>query len=99
MKFALIFFVLLMAIGINLPDGMIARFGVDPDFLLMSLIALCFTGLVVHRRLALIISVILLCAGANLPADYAVDVGIERDYLTASLMALIFSPYLMRWVE
>ena len=39
MKFALVFFVMYMSIGVNLPDGIIGRLGVDPNYLIGALIA------------------------------------------------------------
>ena len=99
MKFALVFFVMFMSIGINLPDGIIARLGMDPNYLIGALIALAITGLIAHRHLALIVLILLMCAGANLPADYAAQVGINRDVLTAGLVAFVLAPYAVHWFE
>lgn len=99
MKFALVFFVMYMSIGVNLPDGIIGRLGVDPNYLIGALIAFVLAGLIAHRHLALIVLVTLMCIGANLPADYAAQVGINRDVLTAGLVACILSPYLIQWIE
>jgi len=99
MKFLLIFLVVLMSIAINLSDSMIARFGVDPDYLILSLLALVITGLIAHHRLALIILVLLMCVAANLPADYALSLGIDRDLMTAGLVAVVITPYVIRWFE
>jgi len=99
MKFALVFFVLFMSIGINLPDGIIARVGIDPNVLIAALCALVFAGLVAHRHLALIVLITIMCIGANLPADYASQVGINRDVLTASLIAFLLTPYIVQWFE
>jgi len=99
MKFALVFFVLFMSIGVNLPDGIIARVGADPNILIVALSALVIAGLVAHRHLALIVLIIIMCIGANLPADYASHVGINRDALTASLVAFLLTPYISQWFE
>lgn len=99
MKFLLIFLVVLMSIAINLSDSMIARIGVDPDYLLLTLLALVITGMVAHQRLALVVLVVFMCIGANLPADFAQSLGIDRDLMTAGLVAVVVTPYIIRWLE
>ena len=99
MKFVFIFLVLFMTIGVNLPDGMLGRIGIDPSYLVVALAALVVTGLIAHRHLALAILVALMCIGANLPADYAANVGINRDILTAGLISLLVTPYVIHWFE
>jgi hypothetical protein len=99
MKFTLVFLVMYMSIGANLPDGVIARLGVDPNYLVGALFAFIITGLIAHRHLALIVLVILMCIGANLPADYAAQAGINRDVMMASLVTFALSPYIIRIFE
>jgi len=99
MKFALIFLVLFMAISINLPDGIISRLGIDPNYLIVALAALVVTGLIAHRNLALPVLIALMCIGANLPVDYATQVGVNRDILTAGLISLVITPYVVHWFE
>ena len=99
MRFALIFLVLFMTIGINLPDGIIGRLGIDTNYLIVALAALVVTGLIAHRNLALAVLIALMCIGANLPADYAANVGINRDILTAGLISLVIAPYVVHWFE
>lgn len=99
MKFALVFLVLFISIAVNMPDGIIARLGIDPNYLIVTLGALAIAGLVAHRHLALIVLVTIMCIGANLPADYATQVGINRDVLTTGLITFAIAPYILRWFE
>lgn len=99
MKSILVFLVVFMTIGVNLPQGMIARLGFNPDYLKVALIAWIITGLVVYRRLALIVLVILLCAGANMPPETAVKLGIDPDIFLATLVGVVIAPYVYRWLE
>ena len=95
MRYALTFVVLLMAIGVNVPDNMLARLGIDTGYLLAALIAWVITGLIIHRRLALIVIVLLIALGANLPTDIATHMGIDRDYLTGTLVVVVLAPYII----
>lgn len=99
MKFSLIFLILMMTIGVNMPDDMISRLGVDPHFLLIALVAWVITGLIAHRRLALIVLVIGATLGANLPGDIASSLFIDRDHLTATLVALVITPYAVKLLD
>lgn len=92
MRFGLIFLTLTMAIGVNLDEGFLARLGVNPNILLVALLAFIITGLIVHRHLALIIMVTLMAVGANVPATTAATAGYDPDYLLAGLAALVFAP-------
>jgi hypothetical protein len=95
MKFVLVFVVLLMTIGVNLPEGMIARLGMDANWLKAALAAWIFTALVIHRGMALIVLVIFMSLMANLP----VDIGIDKDILLGGMVAVAVTPYLARWIE
>ena len=95
MKFILVFVVVLMTIGVNLPEGVIARLGMDPNWLKAALAAWIITALVSHRRMALIVLVIFMSLIVNLP----VDVGVDKDILLGSLVAVVVTPYLAKWVE
>jgi len=95
MKFLLVFLVMLMSIGVNLPAGALARMGLDPTWLLAALAAWIVTALVIHRRMALIVMVVLMSLVANMP----MDVGIDKDVLLGTLLAVVLTPYLARWLE
>ena len=90
---ALVFFVLFIAITINLEDNMIARMGFDPTYLMMTLIALIFTGLLENRSAMLVVLVLFLSVGANMPADFMLNLGIDRDHLTWTLLFVIIAPF------
>ena len=95
MKFVLVFVVMLMTIAVNLPEGMIARLGLDPNWLKAALAAWILTALVAHRRMALIVLVVAMSLVANLPFN----VGVDKDILLGSLVALVVTPYLASWIE
>jgi len=92
LRFGLVFLVLTMSIGVNLDEGFLARLGVDPNILLVALIALITTGLIVNRHLALIVVVTVMAMGANVPIESAIAMGYDPDYLLAGLIALILAP-------
>lgn len=91
-RFLLVFLVLVMAIGVNMPENMISRLGVNSNYLLVALVAVAITALIVHRRIVLIITVVMLAIGANIPEAYIAQFGIDRDYLIAGLVALVIAP-------
>ena len=95
MKYLLVFIVMLMTIGVNLPEGMIARVGMDPNWLKAALAAWILTALVIHRRLALIVLVVLMSLLINAPFD----IGIDKDILLAGLVAVVLTPYLASWLR
>ena len=99
MRFILVFLVLFMSIGVNLPEGIIARMGFEPNYLKAALAAWVITGLTVCHRLALIVLVTLLCIGANLPADWAAQLHINRDALLATLVAIVLTPLFRHHLE
>ena len=92
LRFGLVFLTLTMSIGVNLDEGFLARLGVDPNILLVALIALITTGLIVNRHLALIVLITVMAIGANVPIESAVEMGYDPDYILAGLIALIFAP-------
>lgn len=95
MKFVLVFLILLMVLGVNMPEGILAHFAYDPNWLAAALAAWVLTALVIHRRMALIVLVLALALFANLP----VDIGIDRDVILGTLLAVIITPYLASWLE
>lgn len=95
-KSALIFFVFLLTIAINLEDNVLARLGFDANYLMMALVAVVFTGLLAHRSVLLIILVLFLSIGANMPVGFMLNFGIDRDYLTGVLVAVVIAPLLAR---
>ena len=92
LKTILLFIVMLMTVAINMQDNFIARLGFDTNYLLVTLVAVVFTGLLAYRNLLLIVLVLFLCVGANMPADFMQNLGIDRDYLTGILVAVVLVP-------
>ncbi len=95
MKLLLIFVVVLMSVAVNLPEGMIARVGVDPNWVLAALLAWVIAAMIYQRPPALIGIVVLLSFGAHFP----LDIGIDRDILAGTLVALVVVPYVASWLE
>ena len=99
MKLALVFFILYLTMAINLPDSYIAHLGVDPNYLMIALIAIVIAGLVTHRHIALITLVILLSFGANLPEEFLISIGMDKDILFATLVVIVFVPLSAKLIE
>jgi len=93
MKIVFVFLLLFMSITINLPDGVIARVGVEANYLTAALLAIVIAGLVAHRKLLLIVLVVSLSIGTNLPDTFMSTIGINRDLLFGTLIALIVLPF------
>ncbi len=91
LKFALVFFMILMTTATNLPDNMIARLGFDADVMLGTLAAVVITGLIHYRRLLFIVLVFFMSLAANMPADFLLNFGLDRDILTIGLVALVLT--------
>ena len=98
-KFSLFFLIIFLSIAINLPDSMIARLGLDANYLLAALASVAITGLIVHRRMLLVLLVLACTIGANLPESVVDYVGLDRDILFATLIALIIVPFVAGKVE
>ena len=78
---------------------MIARLGLDANYLLAALASIAISGLIVHRRMLLVLLVLVCTIGANLPASVIEYVGIDRDILFATLIALIVVPFIAGKIE
>lgn len=98
-KYTVVFITLLLAIGINLQDNMIARTGFDSGVLTAALVAIALTALLAYRSVTLIVVIMLLVIGANLPADVAAGIHLDRDVLLATLIALLLMPFLQRHLD
>jgi len=98
-KFILFFLISFLSIAINLPDSMIARLGLDANYLLAALASIAISGLIVHRRMLLVLLVLACTIGANLPKEVIEYIGIDRDILFATLIALIVVPFIAGKIE
>lgn len=90
--------VIFMAIGVNLPHGMIARLGFEPSYMLAALVAVVMAWLMAHAHALLILLVVVLSFGANLPDEYAQRWNIETDYMLAALVAVVLLPLIERMI-
>ena len=95
-KFVLLFFVIFASITVNLPDGVIARIGLNPSYLFAALLAISITGLMLHRHLLLIVLVVFLSIASNMSESITSSWGVDRDYLFATLIAIVIVPLLNR---
>lgn len=99
-KWALVFLVVCLAIGINMPDNILARYGIEASALTVALAAIALTGMIAYRRMSLIFVMVLLVVGANLPEGTAfMGYSIDRDVMLATLIALIIIPVIQRQLE
>ena len=98
-KYILFFLIIFLSIATNLPDSMIARLGLDANYLLAALVAIAITGLIAHRHLLLVVLVLGCVVGANLPEDVIEYIGLDRDILFATLIALVVVPFIAGKVE
>lgn len=96
MKLTLLFLVLFMSIAANLPDSVISRLGLEPNYLLAALTAIIIAWFTVHLEALLALLVVGLSIGANLPESLADSMNVNRDYLFATLVAIVIIPWVSR---
>jgi hypothetical protein len=97
-KFLAVFFVILLAIGANLSDGFLARYGVDANILLVALGAFVIAGLIMHQNMTFIIIVLLVAVAANLPPEMAQSYGYDPDIMLALLVGLVLIPLVSKHI-
>jgi len=90
---------MVLVLGSNLPDNIVARLGFDSGYFLAALTAWVITALIAHRGLALIVLVIFMAIGANLPLETAEHLHLNRDVLFAGLVAIIVMPFVARYID
>lgn len=94
LKFFLFALIIFLSIAINLPDSMIARLGLDANYLFAALTAIVIAGLSAHRSMLLVILILVCTIGANLPETVTEHMGLDRDILFATLVALVIVPFM-----
>jgi len=99
MKLLGLFLILFISIAANLPDSMIARVGVEANYLLAALVAVVITWMAARQNVAVLILIGVLAVGANLPEQTASQLGIERDYLLAILLGIVLLPLVKRLLD
>jgi hypothetical protein len=98
-RWVAVFTVVILAITINMPDNMLARYGIDTNFLVIALAAIALTGMIAYRRLGLLFLMVLLVVGANLPESVTTSFNINREWLLATLIALVILPFVQNHFE
>jgi len=96
LRFGLIFLVLALCISINLPEGFLARLGMDGNILFATLIALVMAGLIAQQQIGVVVLVVVLTIGANIPEEMALEIGFDPDYLMIALGAVVLFPLISR---
>ncbi len=96
LRYVLVFLVTVMAIGVNAPDSMLVRMGLNANALFITLAGIVLAGLIAYRGLAAIVAMLALVAGANMPEALAAQYGINRDYLLATLVAVVCIPIIKK---
>lgn len=99
LKWILVFLVVMLAVGINMPDNMLARYGLESSFLTVALAAVALTGMIAYRNLGLVFAMLLLVVGANLPEGALFGYQVDREVVLATLIALIVIPFVQRQLE
>ena len=99
----LLLIVSLMALGANLPDGMIGSL-IDRNLLLIALTVTVFVSLFRYLKLMLFLTVSVLAIGANLPDQLAYQLGISRTAMIVAsgvlvAMSLMYKLYYQRKQE
>lgn len=98
-KILFVFLVLLLVIGLNAPDNMLVRYGVDATWVTVALAAVALTGAIAFHKIGLVIIMLLLVIGANLPESLATQYNLDRDVLLATLIAMIIVPIVQNQLE
>lgn len=78
-----------IAVLANLPDHITEQWGVRVDYLVITLAAVVFVGLLLYMRFTFFLIVTLLVIGANLPGQYADKLGISRVPLLLTLGLMV----------
>lgn len=99
LKWVVVFIVIALAIAVNAPDSMLARYGVDANILTIAISAMALTGVVMFRSIPLTVAMIVLVIGANLPEAVAESYNINREWMLAALIALVIIPFVQGHLE
>lgn len=88
-EWLLIAMVGLIAVLANLPEGVSERLSVNVDYLIITLAAVVFVGLLLYMRFTFFLIVTLLVIGANLPGQWAERLNISRVPLLLALALMV----------
>ncbi|MBL8380918.1 MAG: ankyrin repeat domain-containing protein [Burkholderiales bacterium] len=88
-EWLLIAMVGLIAVLANLPERVSERLSVNVDYLIITLAAVVFVGLLLYMRFTFFLIVTLLVIGANLPGQWAERLNISRVPLLLALALMV----------
>lgn len=89
----LIAVVTIMSIGANLPDSVMAEYGLNQTYLLIGLVAVVAVSLVRYLKFTLVLAIAILAVGANLPTDLAREIGVDPQIMLFALMAMVATSF------
>jgi hypothetical protein len=88
-EWLLIAMVGLIALLANLPEGVKEQWSINVDYLIVTLAAVVFVGLLLYMRFTFFLIVTLLVVGANLPGQWAERLNISRVPLLLALALMV----------
>ncbi|MFN0162661.1 MAG: ankyrin repeat domain-containing protein [Burkholderiales bacterium] len=88
-EWLLIAMVGLIALLANLPERVSERLSINVDYLIITLAAVVFVGLLLYMRFTFFLIVTLLVIGANLPGQWAERLNISRVPLLLALALMV----------
>ena len=98
-KLAVVFFLLLVSMSINLEDNLIARVGMPGGYGAAFLVAVTMTVLLSGRSPALVALAIIFSINANMPMDLSLNFGIDRDIYCGFMVSFLIVPFIERIVD
>ena len=88
-EWILVGMVALIAVLANLPESMIAGWGLSVHYLVITLAAVVFIALLLYMRFTFFLIITLLVVGANLPGQFATSLGISKVPLILALALMV----------
>jgi len=89
--YLLILIVIVMSVGANLSDDIMASIGGDRNYLLAGLLIVVAIALVRYVKFVLVMTIIILAVGANLPQELAQPLNIDPRFLMIALAAIVIT--------
>ena len=91
-RYIVSFLIVMLSIGANVGEHLLAQFNIDRNYLLIALIAIVIAGLIAHRNLFFIVIVAGLTVAINMPDAELIQRGLSPDILFATLLVVIIAP-------
>lgn len=95
-QYLLSFLILSLTAGISIGSEILTFLGVDPDYLIITLIAIVVSLLAAHRHILFIVLIVGISLVVNLPVEILVNFGINKNILLLTLTAIILEPLFRR---